>query len=144
MERSRDTTVLVLGVGGQVSQGIVKALRHGELPVRVIGACVSPLSAGLYVCDEGLVSPYADDPAFLDWVTETCASEGVEAVLSGVEPVLDALAPYAGALRERTGATVVVAPPEVLAIGRDKLTTARWLEQRGLPFAPSADAADPA
>ncbi|NOG51580.1 MAG: hypothetical protein HND48_20760 [Chloroflexi bacterium] len=35
-------TVLVLGVGGNVSQGILKALALSTLPVRVIGACVGP------------------------------------------------------------------------------------------------------
>jgi carbamoyl-phosphate synthase large subunit len=140
--RPPQVAVLVLGVGGQVSQGIVKALRHGTLPVRVVGACISPLSSGLYVCDLGLVSPYADDPAFPDWVAETCEREGIAAVLSGVEQVLDALAPHAARLRERTGAVLVASPPEVLAVGRDKLATARWLERNGLPFAASADAAD--
>ncbi|MEA2396756.1 MAG: carbamoyl-phosphate synthase large subunit, partial [Thermoleophilaceae bacterium] len=140
----RELTALVLGVGGQVSQGIVKALRRGTLPVRIVGACVSPLSTGLYMSDLALVSPHADDPAFPDWLADVCAREGVDAVLSGVEPVLDALAEHAGTLRERTGAVAVVSPPEVLAIGRDKLKTAHWLESHGLPFAPSADAADQA
>jgi hypothetical protein len=43
--------VLVLGVGGNVSQGILKALALCTLPVRVIGACISPLSLGLYTAD---------------------------------------------------------------------------------------------
>lgn len=144
MAGDRELTVLVLGVGGQVSQGIVKALRHGSLPVRIVGGCVSPLSTGLYVCDSAVVSPYAHDPGFSEWVAGVCAREGVHAVLSGVEPVLDALAPHAGALREQTGAVLVVSPPDVLAVGRDKLETARWLESSGLPFPLSADAADPA
>jgi carbamoyl-phosphate synthase large subunit len=142
MAGERQLTVLVLGVGGHVSQGIVKALRHGTLPVRIVGACVSPLSTGLYLCDSAHVSPYADDAGFLDWVGALCERERVDAVLSGVEPVLDALAPYAGELRERTGAVLVVSPPEALSVGRDKLITARWLEERGLPHAPSAEAAD--
>ena len=142
MTEERDLTVLVLGVGGQVSQGIVRALRHGSRPVRIVGACVSPLSTGLYVCDTALVSPNADEPGFVEWVADTCAREGVRAVLSGVEPVLDALAPHARELAQRTGAVLVASPPDVLAVGRDKLETARWLESRGLPFAPSADAAD--
>jgi carbamoyl-phosphate synthase large subunit len=144
MSADRAMTVLVLGVGGQVSQGMVKALRHGALPVRVVGACVSPLSTGLYVCDAAYVSPFADDPDFAEWLAGICERERVAAVLSGAEPVLDALAPNAAALHERTGAVSVVSSPDVLAVGRDKLATARWLEDRGLPFARSADAADDA
>jgi len=32
--------VLVLGVGGNVSQGILKALAASKIPCRVIGACI--------------------------------------------------------------------------------------------------------
>src|SRR4051812_9623461 len=75
-------TVLVLGVGGNVSQGILKALALGTLRCRVIGACVSPLSLGLYATDRAYISPLANDPAFLDWLIAVCRNEGVRAVLS--------------------------------------------------------------
>ena len=80
-----DLTVLVLGLGGNVSQGILKALRLSTLPVRIVGACVSPASAGLYGADRALISPPAADPNFLDWLVDTCLSEHVDAVLTGVE-----------------------------------------------------------
>ena len=141
---SSDTavTVLVLGVGGNVSQGIVKALRSGPTPVRIVGACISPLSAGLYASDIALISPRADGADFVDWVADVCLREHVKAVFSGVEPVLLALAPRAASLRERTGAIVVTSSPAVLAIGQDKLVTARWLKERGLPYGRAADAGD--
>jgi carbamoyl-phosphate synthase large subunit len=137
-------TVLVLGVGGNVSQGILKALAIAGLRCRVLAACVTAEAAGLYLADEALVSPYADDPGFVGWVTEVCARERVDAVLSGVEPVLAALAPAASEILEATGAVCVVSPPEVLAVGNDKLLTCRWLEQHELPHPRYADAADAA
>jgi carbamoyl-phosphate synthase large subunit len=142
MTRPGTATVLVLGVGGNVSQGIVKALRAGPTPVRIVAACISSLSAGLYAGDVALLSPRADAEGFVDWVADTCLREEVDGVFSGVEPVLLALAPHAGALRERTGAVVVTSPPAVLAIGQDKLLTARWLEERGLPYGHAADGSD--
>ena len=51
-----DLTVLVLGVGGNVSQGILKALAISNLKCRVVGACISPLAAGLYTVDRAYVS----------------------------------------------------------------------------------------
>lgn len=142
MSHGEVATVLVLGVGGNVSQGIVKALRTGPSPVRIVAGCISPLSAGLYAGDVGLISPRADAPGFVDWVFETCREQGVDGVLSGVEPVLLALAPHADSLRRQTGAVVVTSTPDVLAIGQDKLRTARWLQERGLPFGRAADIAD--
>src|SRR5947209_181259 len=109
-------TALVLGLGGSVSQGILKALRMGSLPVRVIGACITPLSAGLFATERAYVSPLAADPHFLDWLLETCRAESVQAVLSGVEPVLEVLAANAELIRAETGAVCVVSPPDVLAV----------------------------
>lgn len=137
-------TILVLGVGGNVSQGILKALSQGGLRCRLIGACVTPLAAGLYATDRAYVSPLADDPGFLDWLADLCERERVDAVLSGVEPVLARLSESEGWLRERTGAVALVSPPDRLAIGADKLTTARWLAQHDFNAPRSADADDDA
>lgn len=136
--------VLVLGVGGTVSRGILKALALSGLPVRVVGACISPLSLGLYTVDRAYVSPRAVDPAFLDWVLATCRTERIHAILSGVEPVLTVLSNHAQRIRDETGALCVVSEPDCLAIGDDKLLTCRWLERQGLNFpgyAASDDAA---
>ena len=134
--------VLVLGVGGNVSQGIQKALALTGLPARVVAACIDARSAGLYVADRSYISPYADDPAFDGWLDEICASESIDAVMSGSEPVLSALARRAHELKDRTGAVCVVSDPDVLAIGQDKLLTCRWLASHSLPVPGYADACD--
>jgi carbamoyl-phosphate synthase large subunit len=136
--------VLVLAVGGNVSQGILKALDLGDLPCRVVAGCISPFSVGLYEADRSFVSPFADDPEFEPWLTRVCADEAVDAVLAGSEPVLDALARHAEHLHAETGALCLVSPPDVLEVGRDKLRTVRWLEQHGLAFPRSADSDDDA
>ena len=127
-------TVLVLGVGGNVSQGILKALALSPLSCKVVGACVSPLSAGLYTADRAYVSPCADDPRFAEWLIATCQKEGVQAVLSGVEPVLAVLALHARNIQQACGAICIVSPPACLSIGDDKLATCQWLERHGLNF----------
>ena len=71
MNNNKEIKVLLLGVGGNVSQGILKALRCSEIPMKIIGACVSPYSSGLYMCDESMLCPYANDKFFLDWVIKT-------------------------------------------------------------------------
>ena len=134
--------VLVLGVGGNVSQSILKALRLSAIPCRVMGACISPHSAGLYLVDKAYVTPRADDPSFPDWLMRTCREEHVHAVLSGVEPVLDVLSGCAPELRRQTGAVAIVSRPEVLAIGHDKLRTCQWLKEHGLAYPRYADAED--
>lgn len=119
------TSLLVLGAGGNVSQGILKALARSPRGWRVAAGCVTADAAGLQWADTAYVTPYAVDPTFLPWVRETCEREGAVAVLSGVEDVLAALA--------GTNVPAVVSSPEVLAVAQDKLATARWLGANGFP-----------
>jgi carbamoyl-phosphate synthase large subunit len=140
---SQMLNVLVLGVGGNVSQGILKALAVAKLRCRVIGACISSLSFGLYTVDQAYISPAASDPAFRDWLIRLCCTEQVHAILSGVEPVLTVLAEAAEAIHAETGAVCIVSTPECLAVGNDKLLTAQWLRDSGFSFPKSVDAANP-
>lgn len=128
--------VLVLGVGGNVSQGIVKALSpvNTALKVRVVGACISANSPGLFMTDRAYVSPLAVADNFVDWVIDVCLQEKIDAILSGVEPNLTALAPQVERIREKTGAVCIVSSPEKLAIGDDKLKTCQWLDKNGFNF----------
>ena len=132
----------MLGVGGNVSQSIQKALALATVPTRVIAACISPSSAGLYVADAAYISPLAREPAFLPWLLDVCEREAIDVIMSGSEIVLEALAPHAQLLREQAGAVMIVSSPEVLATGRDKLMTCRWLEDAGLPVPGYADFGD--
>jgi carbamoyl-phosphate synthase large subunit len=135
--------VLVLGVGGNVSQSIQKALALATVPTRVVAACISAEAAGLYLADRAYVSPLAQSSEFVPWLFDVCERERIDVVLSGSEQVLEALADAARPLRERTGTVSIVSPREVLQTGRDKLLACRWLEQHGLPVPGYADLADP-
>jgi carbamoyl-phosphate synthase large subunit len=136
--------ILVLGVGGNVSQGILKALALCNLSCRVVGACISSRSFGLYTVDKAYISPTASDPRFLDWLVRVCRTEQIHAVLSGVEPVLAVLAEQAHTVHSETGAICLVSPSECLAVGADKLLTCRWLQDRGFAFPRYAAAEDAA
>ncbi len=140
--KNEKLTVLVLGVGGSVSQGILKALALSNLDCRVVGACVSPLAMGLYTVDRSYVCPPAASPDFLPWLIETSVAEGVGVILSGVEPVLAVLSEHVQFIRERTGAICIVSSPEAIRIGGDKLLTCQWLEQQGLNFPRYASSTD--
>ncbi|MCF6286361.1 MAG: ATP-grasp domain-containing protein [Candidatus Hydrogenedentes bacterium] len=134
--------VLVLAVGGNVSQGILKALRHDPRPMRVIGADISPLQMGLYTVDCACISPWAHEAAFLPWLLETCQRESVSVILSGAEPVLMALAQHQAEIEASTGAYCICSPLRVMEIGDDKLKTCQWLKSSGLSCPAYADASD--
>lgn len=135
-------TVLVLGVGGNVSQGILKALRLAAQPPRVVAACVTADAVGMFEADRAYRSPYAADPEFIPWLMRVCERERVAAVLSGSEPVLAALAPAAAELSAATGTVAIVSPTAVLEVGIDKLAGCRWLAGHGFPHPHFAEASD--
>lgn len=141
---TKQLNVLVLGVGGNVSQGILKALNLSSLSCRVVAACTSPESFGLFTSVRSYVSPTAHAPEFLPWILDVCRREEVHSVLSGVEPVLDALLQHSDAISTSTGAICLTNAPRAVEVGRDKLRTCEWLRDHGFnyPAFASSDDAD--
>ncbi len=134
---STDTTpitVLAPGVGGNVSQGILKALARSTLSCRVIGADISALQMGLYTTDVGYISPWAHDPAFVDWLVALCNRERVDIILTGCEPVISTLARHREYIESETDAVCLVNNEAVMDICDDKLRTCDWLKAQGFAY----------
>ncbi len=127
-----ELNVLVIAVGGNVSQGILKCLARSSLKCRVVGADISPPQLGLYTVDKAYVGPWANDPGFCEWLLRVCRDEHIDAVLSGAELVLKTLSRRKQEIESETGAVCLVSGPEIMAIGDDKLATCRWLEDAGM------------
>lgn len=134
--------VLVLGVGGNVSQGIIKALRKSNLEMHLIGACISPMSTGLYMCDEAFVSPYASADDFMDWLITICNTCKVDIILTGVEENIRKIAEHIEELRSRTKAIFISSTYEQLQIGQDKYATCQWLQAHGCHYPEYCDLAN--
>lgn len=142
MTNESKLTVLVLGVGNDVSQGILKALALSKLPCRVLGACISPLAAGLYTVDRAFIAPRAESDEFIPWLSRLSREEHVQAILSGVEPILDRLSSERDRIEIESGALCMVSDRNAWRIGNDKLLTCQWLQERGFHVAQFAAAGD--
>ncbi len=140
---SNQINVLVLGVGGNVSQGIITALRHSNLKCKIIGACISSESLGLFFCDKAYISPYANDPNFIEWVSEVCKKDKINIVLSGVEENIVALEHERKNLI-KLGIPFFNTSLKYLNIGNDKLLTCKWLKENGLNYPKFAEASNTA
>lgn len=135
----KQINVLVLGVGGNVSQGILTAIKNSDLNCHIVGACISEESLGLYFCDTAYVSPYANDPRFIDWVVEVCNNENINIIFSGVEENVMALEAQRQLLESKTRAIFVSSTKEQLEIGLSKYKTAVWLRENGCNYPKFAD-----
>ncbi len=133
--------VLVTAAGSIVAQGIIKSLKlaseKGDIRYTIIAADMSPLAAGLYRCDSGILIPPASSPDYIESIVRACNDNNVQAVFCGSDDELLALAGAKEAI-EKTGAKLLTGPLEVLAIARDKWATFEFCRTNGLACAPSS------
>lgn len=129
--------VLVTGAGSGVGQGIVKALRLGDLPVTVVAGDIAPLNAALYRADDAILIPRVEAPGALDGMIECLSKHRIDVVMIGSEFDLAFFSAHKEDIERRVGALVVVAPPGTVKIANDKWETAEFLRKAGLPYAQS-------
>lgn len=132
-----EINILILGAGGNVSQGIIKALKNsdfGETKLNITGACISPQSLGLFMCDKAAVSPYANEETFIPWLIQICNMEKIQIVLTGVEENIMAISSEREHFENETSAIFIATDLDKLKIGQDKYLTCEWLSGNGLNY----------
>jgi len=122
--------VLVTGVGGNIGQGILKALTAARLASWTVGTDCEPASVGLYAVDRGYVVPPAPAAEFADSLCAIVEKEQVELVLVGADAETIHLARLRETLAARTGAFLLVADVEAVERSHDKWLTAQWFNQQ--------------
>ena len=121
--------VLVLGVGGNVSIGILKAINNSDISAYIFGACVQKYAAGFALCDESLLCPYASHESFLPWIKKVVDENKIDIVLSGVEEINNTLA-TAGIIDDKC--QLLVPEKYNLDTFSDKLKTVNWLADNNI------------
>jgi carbamoyl-phosphate synthase large subunit len=134
--------VLVTAVGGNVGQGVVKALRAGSRPYFIVGTDMEPRSAGFAFVDRPCVTRRAGDDGMAEALADTIVSDRIEAVYVCSPAELSFFGEARATLEACTGARIFVNPQPVIRIGQDKLETARFLERNGFPSPATALAGD--
>jgi carbamoyl-phosphate synthase large subunit len=122
--------VLVTGVGGNIGQGILKALTAARLASWTVGTDCEPASVGLYAVDRGYVVPRADAPEFADALCGIIEKEKVALVLVGADAETIHLARLRDSVVARTGACVLVADSAAVERSHDKWLTAQWFNKQ--------------
>jgi carbamoyl-phosphate synthase large subunit len=133
--------VLVTGVGGNVAQGVIKALRAGKRPYYIVGIDMEPLSVGFSLVNSHYVTARTGDFAFKEQLFAILKQERIEAIYVCSPGELGFFSQFQNEI-EATGAAVFVNPPDVVRIGSDKLLTVRFLKENGFCFPASVEAAD--
>ena len=87
INNAQNTSILVLGISGNVSFGILRVLRNNFITAKIIVACVNDTYSKIY-CDEFVLSPYASDISFVQWTIDVCLKYRVDIIYTGVEEII--------------------------------------------------------
>lgn len=136
-------TVFVTGAGALVGQGVLRALKMCQRPVRIVTGDPDHRASGHWLSDVGYRIPLAKDPDFVGRVEEVVRRERVDIVLVGTDVELSALSEARASFEERLPVRVVVSSPRVIEIADDKWKTMEFLRDHGLPYPRSALSRDP-
>jgi carbamoyl-phosphate synthase large subunit len=137
-------SVLVTASGTVVGQGIIKCLKlansNGERKVsyRIVATDASPLAAGLYRGDLGVVVPLASDPAYINSIVQLSRRSEASAIFVGSDEELLPLAAAKERIERESGARVIVNPAVVIETCMDKWKTYIFLKEKDLPRAETA------
>jgi carbamoyl-phosphate synthase large subunit len=122
----KNMKILILGVGGNVSTGIVRTIKNSDLNAYLFGACVNSNAPGFLFCDEITKSPYANSDTFLTWLKKVIDKAKIDIVISGVEEINIVLAQNR-MISEKC--KFLVPELENQYIFKNKLDTVRWLKE---------------
>ena len=139
----RKASVVVTAAGTVIGQGIIKCLKlantcGGGVEYRITTTDASPLAAGLYRGDSGVLVPLASEHGYLDSIVDVVKRSGAEAIFAGSDEELQPLSSAKEKIERETGAKVMVNPREVLDTCADKWKTYVFLKENDLPRAESA------
>ena len=131
------TTALVVSGGGLQGAAIIKSLRAVG-GVRILVADCHDENVGCFEADGYFVAPLlADAPAFAAFLHRVCRDEAVDHLFPITDLELEIFSREKQAL-ESAGTRVWVCSSQVLAVARNKLRLAEWLQAQGLPTLPTA------
>lgn len=138
-----ESKVLVTAAGSIVAQGIIKSLKlsnnkKNSQRYSIIATDMSPLAAGLYRTDKGIIIPSADSPNYIERVIEACNENNAQAIFCGSDDELLILANSKDRIERETGAKLLTGSIKALTIARDKWATYEFCKLNNLPSAPSA------
>lgn len=126
------TRILVTAIAGDIGHGIGKILRRSGLAQFMVGCDVHADHAGSVYFDRCEIVERADSPGYLDSLLRVARANHIDLIVPTSEAELRFL--LKAGLLEHVDAIPVIAPNDMaLKVGFDKLATADFLKESGLP-----------
>ena len=125
---------------------LLRCFRSGaaelDLDLEILATDLLPeWSAACQAADMAIPVPPCAAPDYADTLLELCARRGVDLLLPTIDTELEVLSAARGRF-QAVGIEIVVSAPELVAIARDKLDTALFFAEQGIPVPRTATPAD--
>lgn len=125
-------TVLVTGAGSGGSNNLIRGIRRGAYPVRIVGSNADRYALAQSLADKNYALPWANaGPAYLDAVRRVIADEGVDVVIPNNDTETAVLSTH----REQIPAEFFLPVAETVELCQDKFKFSRHLSEHGFPVA---------
>lgn len=122
-------TILITGIGGDISQGVATIIREQRPEIRLIGVDRDLQHGGYLFVDEFVQVPSSDSPEYIKKIENILFSKSVDVMIPMSEPELNVMGPLISKLGENR---CISAGEKVVTVGLDKLLTIQALQEIGL------------
>ena len=134
--------VLITGIGGDLGQALVKALKLSVHQISCYGCDINPNSIGSAFCKSFHIVPIASDPNYQDALSELCVRLAIDAVIPSTEQEIQVLCRTGKPPRLPSGTPVVCLDADFIETYGDKLACMQALQDK-IDLVPFADGEDP-
>lgn len=130
--------ILVSGAGGDVGQGVLKALRASCLDIQLYTTCISSHSSWLHMEMNSFIAPPSAHEEYVDYLIRLIRQFGIQVFFPTVDSEITKIAREKTRIERETGALVFVDDLHKVSICDDKFNTAEFLRRNGFAYPESA------
>jgi carbamoyl-phosphate synthase large subunit len=130
---NKSYNILVTGCGGDIGQSIGKILVESPQFHKIVGSDLTEDHAGKFIFDHVIILPRCDDPSYMEKLEAALDQFNIDLIL----PVSEAELRYFNSLNINDnlfGRIIIMPNNKSMEIGFDKLATANFLKNNGLPY----------
>jgi carbamoyl-phosphate synthase large subunit len=131
---ARQITIAVTGVGSALGQSIVRAALASSHRYRVIAMDVTEEDQAIFADLPYRKSTHIRSPQYQTDLEKILMEDRVDLLFLGSEQEMLGVLPFRGQIEEKTGVKFALSEDRALIIGMDKLLTAEFLRETGLPY----------
>jgi len=136
--------VLVSGAGGDVGQGVLKALAASILEIEAYTTCIGPHSSWLHQPGiASFIAPLSASEDYVPWLIRLIRRHGIQVFFPTVDGEIVKIAREKARIEGETGAQVMVGGMDKVSVSDDKFNTAEFLRANGFAYPASAIADGP-